>query len=144
MFEGEAELRRQLLRFVIVGTASVAVDAMVYYALTSPLGLPLTPSKGASYVAGMAVGFAGNKLWTFGSVRRAAGEPITYVLIYMTTWALNMACNAWVVTWVVPGNRPVAFLAATAVSTVLNFLGMRYITFRRGIAERVERDAEDD
>ena len=35
-------------------------------------------------------------------------------------------------------SKRIAFLLATGVTTVLNFVGMRLFTFRQGIAERMQ------
>jgi putative flippase GtrA len=128
--------RRELgrvARFVVIGCASVAIDLAVYRLLagaTSPHA-----AKAVSYVAGMAVGFVGNKFWTFGSRRRSAAEPATYLGLYAVTLGVNVAANAGVLA-VLPGETLFAFLAATGLTTVLNYLGLRLLTFRRGVAER--------
>ena len=73
----------RLVRFLVIGTASVAIDLGVYALLSSTLGASL--GKAVSYLAGMAFGFIGNKFWTFESRRRSAAEPLTYVALYAVT-----------------------------------------------------------
>ena len=137
------ETSKQIRRFLVIGVLSVLTDLAVYVLLTG-LGLHTHASKGISYVSGMVVGFLGNKFWTFESGRRSAAEPITYLMLYATTLAVNVAVNALVLgllagvatpRW----NKGLAFLVATGVTTVLNFLGMRFITFFKGVGERRER-----
>lgn len=137
------ETLKQIRRFLVIGVLSVLVDLAVYLLLTR-LGLQTHLAKGISYLAGMVVGFIGNKYWTFESARRSASEPITYLLLYATTLAVNVAVNAGVLrvcadllppAW----NQAWAFLMATGVTTVLNFLGMRFVTFFRGVRERREQ-----
>lgn len=123
---------RHLFRFGVIGVTSVLIDFAVYSLLTS-LGMAVTPAKGVSYLFGMAFGFVGNKFWTFRSSRRSASEPLTYLLVYAVTLAINMALNAAVLSLTV--SKLGAFLVATAVSTVLNYLGLRLVTFRQGIRE---------
>lgn len=127
-----SETRRHLLRFGVIGVTSVLIDLTVYSGLLALMVLP-TPAKGVSYVAGMVFGFLGNKFWTFGSRRGSASEPVTYLLIYSITLAINMAVNAGVLQQ--SGSKWMAFVLATGVSTVLNFLGLRWVTFRVGIHE---------
>jgi putative flippase GtrA len=120
-------------RFVVIGCTSVLIDLTAYRLLagvTSPHA-----AKAASYVAGMVFGFLGNKFWTFGSRRRSVGEPAAYLGLYATTLGVNVAVNALVLA-AVPGRAMVAYLAATGVTTVLNYLGLRLLTFRRGVRER--------
>ncbi|MBK7406418.1 MAG: GtrA family protein [Phycisphaerales bacterium] len=122
------------------------MDLSVYAALTRLLGIGTVPAKGMSYCAGMAIGFVGNKLSTFESAGRSMVEPITYVALYALSLGVNIVCNEGVLRLghafdMLPEDRLrlVAVLFATGVTTVLNFLGMRLVTFRRGIAARRAR-----
>jgi putative flippase GtrA len=109
------------------------------YALFLSLDQSADLAKGIGYVAGMIVGFVLNKAWTFRSRDAASGEIATYVLLYAITLVINIGLNR-VMTGALAGLLPRqtaiagAFLVATGTTTVLNFLGMRFITFRRGIA----------
>ena len=137
------ETLKQIRRFLVIGVLSVLTDLAVYLLLTW-LGLHIHASKGISYVSGMVVGFLGNKFWTFESSRRSAGEPITYVVLYAITLGVNVAVNALVLGLLAgvfspPWTKGLAFLVATGVTTVLNFLGMRFITFFKGVGQRRER-----
>jgi putative flippase GtrA len=129
------ENKRQIVRFLVVGFVSVGVDLACYMFLGTILFFATSLAKGISYIAGMAVGFVGNKYWTFGSARRNASEPVTYVVLYVVTLAVNIGVNSAVLGFT--GWKAPAFLLATAVTTVLNFLGMRLITFREGIQDRL-------
>ncbi len=134
------ENKRQVIRFLLVGCSSVAVDLACYLLLVAAFDVATTWSKGASYVVGMTVGFVGNKYWTFGSARRSASEPVTYVVLYAVTLAVNIGVNAAVLS-ITGGWKLPAFLVATGVTTVLNFLGMRLFTFRRGIQDRLRKQS---
>jgi putative flippase GtrA len=130
------ENKRQIVRFLVVGCVSVAVDLVCYMFLGTILFFATSVAKGISYLAGMAVGFVGNKYWTFGSARRSASEPVTYAVLYVVTLAVNIGVNSAVL-GITGGWKAPAFLLATAITTVLNFLGMRLITFREGIQDRL-------
>ena len=122
-------------RFLVVGLLSVVTDLCAYAALSTALALSVTWSKAISYLAGVVVGFALNKRWTFQSSRRTWTEPVSYLSLYAVTLGVNVGCNALVLSWLVD-QRAIAFLLATGVTTVINFLGMRLVTFRKGIADR--------
>jgi putative flippase GtrA len=126
--------KRHLGRFLVVGGLSVATDLGVLLALHAGLGWERSLAKGLSYVAGMALGFALNKAWTFGSRRQAWTEAPSYVLLYALTLAVNVGVHRALHDLGLGGG--LAFLGATGLTTVLNYLGLRYITFRQGIAER--------
>ncbi len=130
------DTRRQIARFLVVGSASVAVDLAVYALLTALAPLAWGVSKGISYAAGVLVGFFGNKFWTFESPRRSAAEPVTYLLLYAGTLLLNIVCNQLALALFGPQYKFIAFLFATGVTMVTNFLGMKFVAFRRGIEER--------
>lgn len=128
--------RRQVARFLVVGTLSVIVDFGVYTLLTSFAPLPWGLAKGISYASGVVVGFFGNKFWTFQSPRRRASEPALYLLLYSGTLLLNIGCNQAALWLLGAPLKLVAFLFATGVTTLTNFLGMKYVAFRRGIEEQ--------
>ena len=137
------ETSKQIRRFLVIGGLSVLTDLAVYMVLVR-IGGSSHPAKATSYVSGMIVGFIGNKLWTFESARRSAGEPIAYVLLYFFTLVVNVLVNgaclaAFATRLPHPTDRGLAFLVATGLTTILNFLGMRLVTFRSGIAERRSR-----
>ena len=125
---------------MIVGLLSVGTDLAVYAGLLTA-GLSTPAAKGLGYLAGMAVGFVLNKTWTFGSRAPAGGEAVTYILLYAVTFAVNIAVNSGVLTMtggLLTGSlhAATAFFVTTGLTTVLNFLGMRFITFRKGIAAK--------
>ena len=128
-------LLRQVSRFFVIGGCSAATDFACYTLLLGSFGLSIATAKGISYVTGMVVGFFGNKLWTFQSRRRAVSEPLLYMAWYFVTLAVNMATNGLVLELLGPQATLPAFLAATGLTTVLNFLGLRLIAFRRALIE---------
>ena len=125
----------------MVGSLCVVIDAGFYYALAST-GMGVGAAKACSYVAGVVAGFLLNKRWTFESHRHSLPEAVSYLALYAVTLAVNVGCNHWVLDYLGADRRGVAFLFATGVTTVLNFLGLRLATFRGGIADRRERADE--
>ncbi len=135
-----AESQKQLKRFLVTGFSSVAIDCITYF-VALKCGLAREPSKAIGYISGMLVGFVLNKTWTFRSHGKIGTEILTYFFLYCVTFFANLAVNYAVVRFFndISNERAVlimAFFSATFVSTVLNFLGMRFITFKKGIAAR--------
>lgn len=120
--------RREILRFLVGGGSAVVVDFLVYTGL-SAVWSP-SPSKAVSYVAGAAVGFLINKFWTFESKRFRLSEVGRYVVLYATSALANTLVNRVVLTLTV--STLFAFLCATGVSTILNFLGQKFFVFCKG------------
>jgi putative flippase GtrA len=137
------ETRLQLLRFIVIGVTCVVVDLVVYRLLCSQGGIRLDWAKAISYWAGVVVGFAGNKFWTFRSAQKSLREPVAYFILYSLTMLANIGCNRAVLATLVAEATGLAFLFATGVSTCLNFVGMRLLVFRRGIQQRTAEAASD-
>jgi putative flippase GtrA len=134
------ETKKQLCRFLVIGLSSVFVDLAVY-AFLAGFGTPTHWAKGISYIAGMLIGFVGNKFWTFECRTASVSEPVLYVLLYLATLVINVVVNAGVLgaaSLLLPSlcAAALAFLIATGVTTVLNFLGMRLVAFRTGLERR--------
>ena len=123
-------LARQVSRFLVIGGCSAATDFACYLLLLVTCGLPSAPAKGISYAAGMVIGFFGNKFWTFESPGRSLSEPMLYTAWYAFTLIINMATNGLVLSLLGTQARGTAFLTATALTTVMNFLGLKLIAFR--------------
>ena len=126
----DARLKSELLRFALVGGVAVALDAASYGALIHYGQLNPAWAKRTSYALGSVWAYFANKFYTFGRRELRAGEPFLFALVYAAGWFLNSATHDLVLRLV--GLKPVAFLAATALSTASNFLGQKFLVFRRG------------
>ncbi|WP_158261062.1 MULTISPECIES: GtrA family protein [Pirellulaceae] len=124
------KVSRQILRFLVIGGSSVAIDGICYALITTWTGLSPDIAKGISYVCGMLFGFWGNKLWTFESTKRSVSEPVFYVLIYACTLGLNVGINRAVLLLAGDEFRLLGFFLATGTTTVANFVGMKFLAFR--------------
>lgn len=125
-FKGEINIG-ELLRFLVGGGSAVAVDALLYALLSHFIDVSV--SKALSYIAGAVVGFIINKLWTFKSKQFKLTEILKYILLYTFSAAANTFFNNLVV--YIVGNTVFAFLCATGISTVINFLGQKFIVFSK-------------
>ncbi len=123
---------RELLRFLVAGTSSVFVDCISYWMLVH-LGLNVSASKFLSFITGSLVGFVVNKLWTFESKGKLTLEVLRYILLYTTTIMLNVISNKIVLEFT--GLWWFAFLFATGVSTIVNFLGLKFFVFRKELVK---------
>lgn len=119
---------KELLRFLVGGGSAVIIDFIVYRVLVH-FGVDLSVSKAISYVAGAAVGFVLNKFWTFECKKLSITEVLRYILLYACSAVANTVVNL-VVMWVT-SMTIFAFLCATGVSTIMNFLGQKFFVFRQ-------------
>ena len=132
--------KRQLRRFLVTGTSSVLLDLTVY-ALVSTIGTSREFAKAWGYLVGLTLGFVLNKKWTFESRADGRREALSYVVLYAITFFINVVTNSASIVFFQNQVSPrigvvLAFLLATGITTILNFLGMRFIIFRRGIVEK--------
>lgn len=125
-------IQRELTLFVVVGVATVLVDLASYRVLASVVFIDVNTAKGLSFICGIIFSYFANKTWTFGHKSHRAGTLWRHVMLYTNTLWINVLVNSLVLSagYEIENLVLVAFLVATSVSTVLNFIGMRYFVFR--------------
>jgi len=120
------QIKKELKRFLVAGMSAVATDFGTYYLLLGYLDPAV--AKTISFLIGTIVAFIINKYWTFEKHERSYGEIIKFSFLYTATLFTNVATNEIVL------NQFhivfLAFLTATGVSTVLNFIGQKWWVFR--------------
>lgn len=120
----------QLGRFVMVGVLSAMVDFGVYHALLLAGTWP-SPAKAVSFILGTTTAYLLNRRFTFSSAggRRRFGG---FVLLYGTTFALNVGMNALMLAYLpaMPVRTSVAWAIAQGSATVVNFVMLRTVVFR--------------
>jgi putative flippase GtrA len=121
-------MRRELARFLVVGTLTVLVDLIVYRGILATALASVAAAKAAGFLGGTVFAYFANRAWTFGHTAPAPGSALRFALVYGATLLANVAVNAAALAQGA-GTTP-AFLAATAVSAALNFAGMKYLVFR--------------
>lgn len=120
----------ELLRFLVVGLSAVGTDFCVYFAIIK-LAPSFSPSiaKAISFIAGACVSFVANRGFVFRSEGRAAKQLGPFTLLYLISLGLNNAVNAIVLS--LTSLKLLAWLMATGTSTVSNFLGMKFLVFKK-------------
>lgn len=123
---------KELLVFLVVGVTTVLVDYASYNLMLWCLDLPVALAKGLAFLAGTVFAFFANKAWTFGHVSSKRGRAWRFALLYASTLAANVLVNAAVLVWFghLAWSKNAAFLVSTAVSAMLNFLGMKLFVFK--------------
>ena len=136
-------IRRELAIFLVVGTLTVLLDFVVYQSLVAWSAAPVNAAKGIGFLAGTVFAYFANRHWTFGRKVTPKGSAWRFVLLYASTLAANVLLNAGMLAAlaqaVVSASAPMAvqfsvqlaFLLATGVSAVLNFVGMKFFVFAR-------------
>lgn len=113
--------QHSLFRFVLVGGASVVVDAGLLYILHGRLGMWLPPATAIAFLAGFLVNFGLNRQWSFGSTTGALRPQL---IRYLALVAANLLVTVGLVqalTWL---GAPylVAKVATTALLSAVNYV----------------------
>ncbi len=119
--------KQEILKFLVGGGTAVIVDFFTYK-IFMMLGLERTIAKTLSFICGSIVGFIINKYWTFKSPKFQIKEILKYTVLYILTAFINSQVNKYAL--LLFRNEMFAFLCATGVSTILNFLGQKFLIFR--------------
>lgn len=120
----------QLGRFVAVGVLSAVVDFGIYRALLG-LGTWVHAAKGLSFVCGTVTAYLLNRRFTF-SATGGRGRLAGFVLLYGTTFALNVGMNALMLAVLpaMPLRVSLAWVIAQGTATAVNFVMLRTVVFR--------------
>ena len=119
----------ELFRFLIVGGIAVFLDGISYVLMVRTIGVDHSLSKRISFVLGSIWAFLANKHYTFSSSSPALKEVILFTLLYLSTYL----ANGWVhdITWEFSSLDWFSFLTATATSTTINYVGQKFVVFRK-------------
>ena len=119
---------KEVLRFLVGGGTAVVVDFCIYRLLLL-FSWNMDIAKMISFICGAGVGFIINKFWTFERKQFVIKEVLKYVALYTCTGVINAIVNRCTLSII--KIQIIGFLVATGVSTVLNFLGQKYVVFER-------------
>lgn len=123
----------ELKKFLAVGMIAVCLDWGIYLALTNFFGVGAIPSKGLSYVIGTIFAFIANGQLVFQS-DLAPLNFLKHLLLYTFSLLVNTLLFAYWESNFSFESRIIlsaALLTSTFVSTVINFVGMRFWVFKK-------------
>lgn len=128
-------MRKQIGIFLIAGSLTTLVDFFVYKLLCHFELLNLAMAKSIGFLVGTLFAYVINRLWTFSQQAPRRGTAERFVLLYVSTLAVNVMVNSLALSVLANlsiANQQVqiAFIFATATSASLNFLGMKFFVFK--------------
>jgi len=121
-----SKIKKELLRFLVAGLSAVGTDLAIYYMLLNFFSSDI--SKAISFLTGTIVAFLINKYWTFEKQENSYVEIFRFGVLYSLTLGANIITNKTIL-----DNTEIVFIAfimATGVSTVLNFVGQKWWVFK--------------
>jgi len=124
------QLKKEIKRFLVAGCTAVGTDFAVYYLLLN--FLTYSPAKTISFLSGSFVAYLINKFWTFEQHKKSYSEIGKFCILYTSTLIINVFSNKLVLDL---GKNfeyktILAFLIATGISTILNFIGQKWWVFK--------------
>ena len=121
-----SKIKKELKRFLVAGLSAVGTDLVMYYILLN--FMPHDISKAVSFLLGTVVAFVINKYWTFEKHEKSYKEILKFGILYSLTLGTNVMTNKMILEYT--SLVFLAFLVATGVSTVLNFIGQKWWVFK--------------
>lgn len=123
-------IRQQMTRFVLVGVTAVALAYVIYRGLLL-VGVNVNIANAIAYIAATALSFFANRTWTFLNNATISDTIGKFVALHVCSLIANVLVNSVVLSWLIdqPFSVGLAFLTAIAVSTAINFTGMKFLVF---------------
>ena len=125
-------LAAQLGRFVAIGVLSALVDFGVYHLLLG-VGTWVHAAKAVSFILGTTTAYLLNRRFTFAASTGGRSRFAGFLLLYATTFVLNVGVNALMLAVLpeMPLRISLAWVVAQGTATVINFVMLRTVVFRR-------------
>jgi putative flippase GtrA len=121
------KFRRDITKFLLVGLAATLLDLSSYFIMTNS-GVSENLAKALSFLGGTFTGYLGNTKFTFSG---SSPSPLKYSLTYSFSLLVNVGVNA--IAFQIWDSHLFGWIMATASSTTVNFLGLRYYAFAQKV-----------
>ncbi len=123
----------QFLRFCLVGTSGVGVNALVMWALFDGLGLHYALASVCAFLVANLSNFALNKVFTFADHgwggSRVASQYLRFLGVSLVGLVINLAVLVALVE-LLALDPVLANLIGVLLATVSNFLGSKFLAFK--------------
>lgn len=121
-------LKEELIYYILIGIIVVFVDFVSYHFFIKYFSIDYSNSKRLSYLTGAVLSFLLNKYITFKSSKKKISEPILFSILYFISFVLNSISHDVLLKYFA-GNSP--FIIATFISIGINYLGQKFIVFKK-------------
>ena len=119
----------EIYKFIIIGIIAVCIDAFVYYLLGNFEFFSYPISKKISFICGAAFAFFFNRSYVFQIKHKNIKQILGFSILYLISFLCNAFSHDFVLNKLdIPA---VAFIFATAISTIINYLGQKFIIFKK-------------
>ena len=119
----------EIYRYVIVGCGALLIDTVLYFFLGHLGFFTFEISKRISFISGALFRFFMSRHYVFKVKKRFIFQTLSYSLLYLLTFFINSYSHDFIFSIT---QVPVfSFLFATGASSILNFLGQKFIVFKK-------------
>lgn len=122
--------KKQLVRFLVVGASSTALNYLVFFILFSFLEFSYLLASALGFIAGVLLGYSLNKFWTFAVKEHCIKEFLKYLGVYGFSLLLSLVVLAFLVENLSLDAR-LANIMVIMITTVVNFSGVKLLVFKR-------------
>ena len=119
----------EIYKFIIIGIIAVSIDAFVYFLLGNFEFFSYEISKRISFICGAVFAFFFNRSYVFQIKHKNISQILGFSILYFTSFFCNAFSHDFVLNKL--GIPFVAFIFATAISTTINYLGQKFIIFKK-------------
>ena len=138
-------LKKQLVKFTLIGLLAVSVDLLCYFILLNIFPEKMfqaigneAVSKSISFVCGMTVTYFLNKFWTWKKKDRSHKRMVKFVLLYGIALLINVGTNSALLYILhqyknfvdLPFKYLIAFIGASGLSASVSFMGQKFWVFK--------------
>jgi putative flippase GtrA len=120
--------RKELMCYITIGIFAVLIDYISYLFFINIFSIDFSNSKRLSYLTGAIFSFILNKRITFKYKEKNISAPILFSILYFSSFILNSFTHDVLLNYF-PGNYP--FIIATIASVILNYVGQKFIVFKK-------------
>lgn len=136
----------QIMKFGMVGLANTAVDFGILNFLMAATGIfsgkDIFFLNSVSFIIAVIHSYFWNKFWTFSARKtEATKEFLQFLIVSVVGLLINGGIVYMITTWLQPmfGVNEISWanagkVAATAISLIWNFIGYKFIVFKKGNA----------
>lgn len=138
-------LKKQLVKFTLIGLLAVSVDLLCYFIMLNTLPEKLFQtmgnealSKSISFMCGMSVTYFLNKFWTWKKKDRSQKRLVKFVVLYGIALLINVGTNSALLYILhqyrnlvnLPFKYLIAFVGASGLSAAVSFMGQKFWVFK--------------
>jgi putative flippase GtrA len=124
-------MKNQFLKFIIVGIFSTFINYGLFYFLLNIFNINYLISSSLGFMAGVFGGFYLNKNWTYNDKNNQSKTLLwKYFSLYITSLLISLIFLKITVDYI-GLNAEIANLLSIVITTCVNFIGTKFVVFKK-------------